>query len=178
MEIMPLTFFDAIYLIDLCEPLLNVARERFSKLGCSNVHILYQDASQFSLPEEGWTEVTMPNNSLTFVTFSYSLSMVGIQIHNFWTTLTLNQIPEFFPVIDRINDLVCSETGLISVVDFYTSGKPLPESPRKFAIGGSGKQCGWLSRWFWQIWFEVRLFGIVYTLFVLTVNVSSSITYI
>lgn len=78
MEIMPLTFFDAIYLIDLCEPLLDVAKKRFAKLGCSNVHILYQNASQFSIPEEGWTEVTMPNNSLTFVTFSYSLSMVGV----------------------------------------------------------------------------------------------------
>lgn len=177
MGIMPLTFFDAIYLIDLCEPLLDVAKERFSKLGCSNVHILCQDASQFSIPEEGWTEVTMPNNSLTFVTFSYSLSMVGVWIFHCWPVVTMNQIPDFFPVIDRINDLVCSETGLISVVDFYTSGKPLPESPRKYAIGGSDKQCGWLSRWFWQIWFEVLLSGFVCALFIMTVHVPRSITY-
>lgn len=89
----------------------------------------------------------------------------------------MNQIPDFFPVIDRINDLVCSEMGLISVVDFYTSGKPVPESPRKYAIGGSDKQCGWLSRWFWQIWFEVLLSGFVCALLIMTGHVPSSITY-
>jgi hypothetical protein len=40
----------------------------------------------------------------------------------------------------------------LSVVDFYTSGKQ--PSLHEKAIGGTSKECGWLSRWFWQIWFD------------------------
>lgn len=49
--------------------------------------------------------------------------------------------------------------GLLSVVDFYTAGKQ--PSLHEKAIGGASKECGWLSRWFWQIWFDfdhVRFF--------------------
>ena len=77
-EIIPLTFFDAIYLVDLCEPLLKVAEARFFKLGHRNVYILCQDATNFSIPEPGWNEGTDIENSLTLVTFSYSLSMVSL----------------------------------------------------------------------------------------------------
>jgi len=38
------------------------------------------------------------------------------------------------------------------VVDFYTAGK-LPSLHEK-AIGGISRECGWISRWFWQIWFD------------------------
>lgn len=38
------------------------------------------------------------------------------------------------------------------MVDFYTSGKQ--PSLHERAIGGTKKECGWLSRWFWQIWFD------------------------
>lgn len=44
-EICPIEVFDAVYLIDLCEPLLEVARKRFEKKGWKNVHCLCQDAT-------------------------------------------------------------------------------------------------------------------------------------
>ena len=65
--------FDAIYLIDLCEPLLEVARKRFARKGWRNITVLCQDATEFSLPE--WS-TTDPKGSVNFITLSYSLSMV------------------------------------------------------------------------------------------------------
>ncbi|KAF9071138.1 S-adenosyl-L-methionine-dependent methyltransferase [Rhodocollybia butyracea] len=128
-QFFPITSFDAVYLIDLCEPLLQVARKRFVKKGWTNVHILCQDASDFMLPE--WQQSSSqgidPKGSVGFVTLSYSLSM----------------IPNFYTLIDQ---------GLLSVVDFYTAGKNT--SLHEKAIGGESKECVWLSRWFWQIWFD------------------------
>lgn len=71
---MPISSFDAIYLIDLCEPLLEVARKRIAQRGWKNVYALCQDASTFTLPE--WTAGVDPKGSVGFVTLSYSLSMV------------------------------------------------------------------------------------------------------
>ncbi|KAG2364762.1 hypothetical protein BDR07DRAFT_1607868 [Suillus spraguei] len=129
----PVSSFDAIYLIDLCEPLLQVARERFAKRGWTNITVLCQDASEFALPE--WAR-SDPKGSVSFVTLSYSLSM----------------IPNFYALLDRIDYVLSPENGLLSVVDFYTSGKQ--PSLHEKAIGGTSKECGWLSRWFWQIWFD------------------------
>jgi len=75
-EYLQVTYFDAIYLIDLCEPLLEIARQRFAARGWKNVHVLCQDASRFVLPE--WESGALdPRDSLTAITLSYSLSMVG-----------------------------------------------------------------------------------------------------
>ena len=75
-EYLPISYFDAIYLIDLCEPLLEVARQRFAAKGWKNVHVLCQDASKFVLPE--WESGQLdPRGSLTAITLSYSLSMVN-----------------------------------------------------------------------------------------------------
>jgi len=75
-ECLPVTYFDAIYLIDLCEPLLEVARQRFAAKGWKNVHVLCQDASRFVLPE--WESGALdPRGSLTAIALSYSLSMVS-----------------------------------------------------------------------------------------------------
>ncbi|KAF8210145.1 hypothetical protein K438DRAFT_1903773 [Mycena galopus ATCC 62051] len=117
--------FDAVYLIDLCEPLLEIARKRFAQRGWTNVHVLCQDAGEFRLPE--WTKGNDPKGSVGFVTLSYSLSM----------------IPSFYTVLDRVEHVLCPNDGLIAVVDFYTAGHR-----------GASKECGWLSRWFWQIWFD------------------------
>lgn len=54
--------------------------------------------------------------------------------------------------MDRIDYVLAPEDGLLGVVDFYTSGRQ--PSLHEKAIGGGGKECGWLSRWFWQIWFD------------------------
>ncbi|KAJ6499386.1 hypothetical protein C8R45DRAFT_114363 [Mycena sanguinolenta] len=126
--------FDAVYLIDLCEPLLEIARKRFAERGWTNVHVLCQDAGEFSLPE--WTKGSDPKGSVGFVTLSYSLSM----------------IPSFYTVLDRVEHVLCPKDGLLSVVDFYTAGKQ--PSLHERAIGGVSKECGWVSRWFWQIWFD------------------------
>jgi betaine lipid synthase len=73
-EYFPIADFDAVYLIDLCEPLLQISRKRFAKRGWSNITILCQDASDFVLPE--WSESNEAKGSVGFVTLSYSLSMV------------------------------------------------------------------------------------------------------
>jgi hypothetical protein len=73
---MPISAFDAVYLIDLCEPLLDIARNRFAKKGWTNVTVLCQDASEFSLPE--WANGVDPKGSVGFITLSYSLSMVSL----------------------------------------------------------------------------------------------------
>ncbi|KAJ7287621.1 hypothetical protein C8J57DRAFT_1284445 [Mycena rebaudengoi] len=121
-------FFDAIYVIDLCEPLLDVARKRFANKGWTKVTVLCQDASEFTLPE--WSNIKDPKGSVGFVTL----------------------IPNFYTLLDRIDHVLCPETGLLGAVDFYTAGKQ--PSLHERAIGGARKECGWLSRWFWQIWFD------------------------
>ena len=73
----PVSQFDAIYLIDLCEPLLDVARKRFARKGWRNITVLCQDATEFSLPE--WS-TTDPKGSVNFITLSYSLSMVSVSL--------------------------------------------------------------------------------------------------
>ncbi|PPR00108.1 hypothetical protein CVT24_008964 [Panaeolus cyanescens] len=134
-QFMPISSFEAIYLVDLCEPLLQVARKRFATRGWTNVHVLCQDASTFTLPS--WEEGANPQGSVDLVTLSYSLSM----------------IPNFYNLLDRVDFVLRSSTGLVSVVDFYTSGRN--PSLHSQSIGGEDKTCGWLSRWFWQIWFDL-----------------------
>lgn len=134
-KIFPISEFDAVYLIDLCEPLLQVARSRFAKRGWHNVTVLCQDACDFYLPEWSAKGVN-PQGSVSFVTLSYSLSM----------------IPNFYTLLDRIDHVLSPQRGLIGVADFYTAGKQ--PSLHEKAIGGVSKECGWLSRWFWQIWFD------------------------
>lgn len=131
---MPISSFDAVYLVDLCEPLLQVARKRFAAKGWNNVVVLCQDASEFTLPE--WANGTDPKGSVGFITLSYSLSMIR----------------SFYALLDRIEYVLSPEDGVLGVTDFYTSGKE--PSLHEKAIGGTKKECGWLSRWFWQIWFD------------------------
>ncbi|KIK03500.1 hypothetical protein K443DRAFT_676678 [Laccaria amethystina LaAM-08-1] len=131
---LPISSFDAVYLVDLCDSLLDVARKRFAEKGWTNVVVLCQDASEFTLPE--WSQGTDPKGSVSLVTMSYSLSM----------------IPSYYAVLDRIEHVLSPQDGLFGVVDFYTAGK-LPSLHEK-AIGGISRECGWISRWFWQIWFD------------------------
>lgn len=150
-EYFAISDFDAIYLIDLCEPLLDVARQRFEAKGWSNVTVLCQDASEFTLPE--WSNGTDPKGSVGFITLSYSLSMVSIFPEKKKDSLIMYlQIPNYHSVLDRIEHVLSPQTGLLSVVDFYTSGKQ--SSLHDKTIGGISKECGWLSRWFWEIWFD------------------------
>ncbi|CAE6397523.1 unnamed protein product [Rhizoctonia solani] len=134
---MPIQQFDAIYLVDLCDPLLHIARKRFAAKGWTNVHVVHADACMFQLP--GWPAHggdVLPG-SVSLVTLSYSLSM----------------IPPYHRLLDRVDRMLDPAHGLVGVVDFYTSrscGGLHEES-----IGGVGKVVGWLSHWFWQIWFDL-----------------------
>lgn len=77
-DYLPISSFDAIYIVDLCKPLLDVAERRFARKGWRNVHCLHQSAESFVLPE--WTKKsggTKMEGSLAVVTMSYSMSMVS-----------------------------------------------------------------------------------------------------
>lgn len=160
-EYLPLTYFDKVYLIDLCEPLLEVARARCQQKGWKNVVCLCQDASRFVLPEWESGELD-PKESLSVITMSYSLSMVR--------TIALSglgadgQIPSFYQLLDRCDQVLDSHSGLMGVVDFYTSRDPgNKERVSRFhhyradrqAIGSQSKTMSWFAKWFWECWFEM-----------------------
>lgn len=73
---LPISSFDAVYLVDLCQPLLDVARKRFAERKWKNVHVVHCDATQFELPVDKYNRPC----KATLITMSYSLSMVGSQL--------------------------------------------------------------------------------------------------
>jgi len=92
-----LSQFSHVHLVDLCEPLLNVARKRSGKLrGETSVQIHEADAATLDLP----------SGQADLVTLSYSLSM----------------IPDWFAVIDNAYRML-RPGGMIGVVDFFVSRK-------------------------------------------------------
>lgn len=99
---MPLDQFETVYLVDLCQPLLEVARKRLSRF--PNVVVVHGDA----------TVLDLPIDQVDVVTMSYSLSM----------------IPPYFKVIDRVLDLL-KPSGVVGVVDFFTSNKEEGETDRR-----------------------------------------------
>ncbi|ORX37775.1 hypothetical protein BD324DRAFT_641879 [Kockovaella imperatae] len=125
-EYLPITWFDAVYLVDLCEPLLEVARKRFAAKGWKNVHVLCQDASKFTIPE--WE--------------SGALDPRGTDV----------EIPSFYSLLDRCDQVLDPKRGLMGVVDFYTS-RDLGSKER--AIGTMSKRMSWFAKWFWESWFEL-----------------------
>ncbi|CEL60650.1 betaine lipid synthase [Rhizoctonia solani AG-1 IB] len=129
---LPVKQFDAIYLVDLCDPLLEIARRRFASKGWTNVHIIHSDACTFQLPHGGSL-----SNSASLVTLSYSLSM----------------IPPYHRLLDRVDQMLDPTHGLVGVVDFYASRKNA--GLHEESIGGVGKIVGWLGHWFWQMWFDL-----------------------
>jgi S-adenosylmethionine-diacylgycerolhomoserine-N-methlytransferase len=85
-----------VYLVDLSESLLGVARERIERHGWSNVTLVRDDVSKW----------TCGQNSADIVTFSYSLTM----------------IPDWFEAISGA-DRMLKDNGIIGVADFYVSRK-------------------------------------------------------
>ena len=74
-------FFSAVYLVDLSPSLLDVARERFQRLGWKNVHVVCEDARTFSLggklaATQALEEEVKHAVKADFITMSYSLSMI------------------------------------------------------------------------------------------------------
>lgn len=65
-------FFSHVYLVDLSPSLLEVARQRFARLGWNNVSVICRDAREFHLAGENGAV----NGGADIVTMSYSLSMI------------------------------------------------------------------------------------------------------
>lgn len=65
-------FFSHVYLVDLSPSLLEVARQRFERLGWKNVSVICRDAREFRLPGANGAA----NGGADIVTMSYSLSMI------------------------------------------------------------------------------------------------------
>ena len=93
-----------IYIVDLCKPLLEVARQRIAANQWDNVTAVEADATAFQ-PPEGHADL---------VTFSYSLTM----------------IPDWHKAIAHAARLL-RPGGRIGVVDFYVSRKYPAEGCRK-----------------------------------------------
>jgi len=84
-----------VYVVDLCEPLLERCRRRIEARGWTNVETVVADATTFAPPEP-----------VDLVTCSYSLTM----------------IPDWFAAIDQARSILRAG-GTIGVVDFYVSRK-------------------------------------------------------
>ncbi|KAJ6546781.1 hypothetical protein B0H19DRAFT_1162471, partial [Mycena capillaripes] len=125
----PISSFDTIYIVDLSETLLEVARGRIAKNGWTNVKVLCQDAQDFQLPE--WSNGMQLEGSVGFLTLSFSLSMMD----------------GFYCLVDRVHRALRPQDGLLSVVDFHTGKNQCTRSGN--AAEGSKQQLGWFSRWFW-----------------------------
>ena len=98
--------FAKVYLVDLCGPLLEVARKRCEERGWHNVQIVEDDATTW-VPEEGYGQVNL-------ITFSYSLTM----------------IPDWYAAIEHAAALL-APGGLIGTVDFYVARKHPAEGMAK-----------------------------------------------
>lgn len=95
--------FAKVYIVDLCGPLLEVARKRCEERGWHNVEVVEADATQW-VPDEGYGQVDL-------VTFSYSLTM----------------IPDWYAAMEHAAAMLHPE-GVLGVADFYVARKhPPPE---------------------------------------------------
>ncbi len=83
-----------VVLVDLCRPLLDVARQRIARHGWPHVHLVRADA----------TGPVVTPGSADVVTFSYALTM----------------IPDWFAALDRAAEAI-KPGGYVGGVDFYVS---------------------------------------------------------
>src|ERR1700678_4487699 len=84
----------SVHIVDLCQPLLQVAEERIQRHGWTNVRTVHADATTWT-PEDGPVDA---------ITCSYALTM----------------IPNWFEVIDHASKLL-APGGMFGVVDFYVT---------------------------------------------------------
>lgn len=147
----PIDTFDAVYLVDICEPLLQIAEKRFAFRGWTNIHVINQDATSFVLPEAPWTDDTINHGTISLVTFSYSLTMASNSLHkNYLYTNDSRKIPDYYSTLDRLSAFLSPE-GFIGVADFYSSGD-IFQWPH--TVIDANRACSGFSHWFWQIWFH------------------------
>lgn len=107
-EFLPLSFFKAIYIVDLCRPLLAVAKRRAEDAGWANVAVVRGDATAWAPPAGTLAHA---------VTFSYSLSM----------------IPDFHAAVDAAVSYLHPADGILGAADFYvSSNRDLPSRAHSF----------------------------------------------
>ena len=94
--------FAKVYIVDLCGPLLEVARKRCEERGWHNVEVVEADATTWT-PAEGAGAVDV-------LTFSYSLTM----------------IPDWWSALDHASRLLVPDAGLLGIADFYVARKHPP----------------------------------------------------
>ncbi|MGQ9590169.1 MAG: class I SAM-dependent methyltransferase [Planctomycetota bacterium] len=97
--------FDRVTIVDLCGPLIEIAKERCSRHRWTNVGVAQADATVWR-PEDG--------RPVDAVYFSYSLTM----------------IPDWFRAVDNAIAIL-RPGGLLGVVDFYVSRKHPAEGFRR-----------------------------------------------
>lgn len=111
-------FFSHVYLVDLSPSLLEVARQRFARLGWNNVSVICRDAREFHLAGENGAV----NGGADIVTMSYSLSMIPglflIFSAFFFGEKKKLTSADYYSVVDSLNSLMKSD-ALLGVVDFY-----------------------------------------------------------
>ncbi|KAF8446920.1 3-amino-3-carboxypropyl transferase [Terfezia claveryi] len=136
-EILPIEeYFSSIYVVDLSPSLLAIARKRFEALGLDHiVKVVCMDVRKFRI-EDFEASKAGAGTGVDWITMSYSLSM----------------IPDFYPVIDSLTELL-TPTGIISVADFYVQSKTNFAS-RTYTGGLQNRHVNWFSRLFWRTWFE------------------------
>lgn len=78
------------------------------------------------------------------------------------------QIPAFYQLLDRCDQVLDPKRGLMGVVDFYTSrdagikervstltAAAAIRTLTSQAIGTQSKRMSWFAKWFWECWFEM-----------------------
>lgn len=108
---------DQVEIVDLCDSLLEIARERIEAKQWPNVRAVCADATQYT-----------PPNAPDAITFSYSLTM----------------IPDWFAVIDKAWATL-KPGGIIGVVDFYVSRKWPDKGMKKHSAWTRGFWPAWFS---------------------------------
>ncbi|ODQ82724.1 hypothetical protein BABINDRAFT_169912 [Babjeviella inositovora NRRL Y-12698] len=125
--------FAKIYLVDLSPSLCEVARSRLAlQVSHGVVEVVCGDASSFNL------ELGLAENSVDFITFSYSLSM----------------IPTYFSAIDHVIPLLNKNHGVVTVADFGVQSTSTSVGRINTLGGLVGRNNSWVPRNFWRIWFE------------------------
>lgn len=125
-EIIPISQFKAVYLVDLSPSLLEIARRRFERLNFTNVFVVYGDASSFVIPDVPKADI---------ITLSYSLSM----------------IPTYYSALDHLERLL-QDDGIVGVIDFYTSSSNVKHRTNLGSV--QSRHVPLISRIFWRTWFE------------------------
>lgn len=143
------TYFSRIYLVDFSPSLCKIARQRFSKLGWKNTHVICQDARLFRLQDHE----TAISDSLHFASNTDAKKDKIFKASLVTMSYALSMIPDFHSVIDSIPALLAS-AGILCVVDFYVQNA-VDISGRNYGGGSFDRHVNWLGRAFWRSWFEL-----------------------